>query len=123
VFGLIKFIIYLIRSFLDILDPAKNLLRQAPVETKYLYSIILGTFWSLAFGLYIGELLTIGYNMAGHVAIISMAFATWWVFQKVRRASHSSRDAYEALRSPDRAPKCYDMTDEERRQAVARMQR
>lgn len=121
-FGLIKFLIYLIKSSVAVLDPAKNVLRQAPVETKYLYSIMLGTFWSLVFGLYVGELLTIGYNMAGHVAVISMVFATWWVFCSVRRANYPSRDAYEALRSLDRAPKCYDMTDEERLQAVAKIQ-
>ena len=119
--GLFKFFIYVIKSFAAVLNPAKNVLRQAPFETKYLYSIMLGTFWSLAFGLYIGELLTIGYNMIGHVVIISMVFATWWVFRSVRNASHSSRNAYEILRSPDRTPKCYDMTDEERIKAAAKI--
>jgi len=47
------------------------------VYVKYFLSILLGCFWSLAFGLYIGELLTIGYNMLGHIAIISMVFVTW----------------------------------------------
>jgi len=120
-FGLIKFIIYLVKSSTAVLDPAKNLLSQAPVETKYLYSIILGMFWCLAFGLYVGELLTIGYNMLGHIAVITMAFATWWVFRAVRVANPSSRDAYELLRSPQRDPKCYDMTDEERMAAVQKI--
>jgi len=121
-FGLIKFFIYLIKSSVAVLNPAKNVLSQAPVETKYLYSIMLGTFWCLAFGLYVGELMTIGYNMIGHVAVITMAFATWWVFRSVRRANPTSRDAYELLRSPDRDPKCYEMTDEERLEAVAKTQ-
>jgi len=122
VFGLIKFFIYSIKSSAAVLNPAKNVLSQAPVETRYLYSIMLGTFWSLAFGLYVGELITIGYNMIGHVAVITMAFATWWVFRSVRRANPTSRDAYELLRSADRAPKCYEMTDEERLEAVAKTQ-
>lgn len=121
-FGLIKFFIYSIKSSAAVLNPAKNVLSQAPVETRYLYSIMLGTFWSLAFGLYVGELITIGYNMIGHVAVITMAFATWWVFRSVRRANPTSRDAYELLRSADRAPKCYEMTDEERLEAVAKTQ-
>jgi hypothetical protein len=119
--GLFKFFIFLVSSSLAVLDPARNVLREAPVETKYFYSIILSLFWCLAFGLYVGEFLTIGYNMVGHVALISMAFLTWAVFRSVERANQSSRDAYEALRSPDRTPKCYDMTDEERRVAAAKI--
>ena len=100
--GLIKFFIFLVSSSLAVLDPAKNVLREAPVETKYFYSILLSLFWCLAFGLYVGEFLTIGYNMIGHVALISMAFLTWWVFYSVKQANQSSRDAYEAQKNPGR---------------------
>lgn len=33
------------------------------------------------------------------------------------------RNAYEVLRSPDRQPKCYDMTDQERSAAIVRLNR
>lgn len=33
------------------------------------------------------------------------------------------RNAYELLRSPDRQPKCYDMTDTERAAAIMRLNR
>lgn len=33
------------------------------------------------------------------------------------------RNAYEVLRSPDRQPKCYDMTEQERDAAIVRLNR
>jgi hypothetical protein len=84
-FSVLKFIYILFRQGKTLLNPNLNPLRHAPVHIRYFASILLGCFWSLAFGLYIGELLTIGYNMIGHIAIISMAFATWAVFKTVEK--------------------------------------
>lgn len=40
-----------------------------------------------------------------------------------RNANRLFRDEYEILRCPRRTPKCYDMTDEERRQAIVKINR
>lgn len=117
-FGLIKFIIAVVRAAWRSLDPNVNPLRHAPPEFKYLASILLGCFWSLAFGLWAGELMFIGYNMLGHVAVITMAFVTWRVMRYSEK-KYAPRGAGEILRDPARAPKCYDMTDQEREQAIA----
>lgn len=116
-FGLIKFIALLFRSFVQLLDPNKNQLRHAPPQVKYLASILLGTFWCLAFGIFTGELLWIGYNMIGHVLLITMAFVTWLVFQYFKK-TYSPRTGDEYLRSPDRSPRCQELTDEERLLAI-----
>lgn len=34
---------------------------------------------------------------------------------------NTARNSYELLRSPDRSPKCYDMTEQERAAAVTRL--
>lgn len=68
-----------------ILHPDHNPLRHAPNEYKYLASIILAWFWCVAFGLYFGELLMIGYNILGHIAVITMIFATCITFQWFKR--------------------------------------
>jgi hypothetical protein len=79
--------------------------------------ILLSCFWCLAFGLYIGELLTIGYNMLGHVAIVTMVFVTWYVF---RSLNHTNARGADYLRMPDYSSRCDEMTDEQRRASVAR---
>lgn len=112
-FGLLKFIIAVCRTFYELLDPNLNALRNAPVSIKYGASILLACLWCLAFGLYVGELTMIGYNMFGHIAIVSMAFLTWLVMRTVTR-QYPDRGDYERLRDPDRTPKCYDMTEEEK---------
>jgi hypothetical protein len=64
--------------------------------------------------LYIGEQLTIGYNMFGHIAIISMAFGTWAVFRSVEKSYGPREGTVDFLRMPDRSSRCDDLTDEER---------
>lgn len=52
---------------------------------RYLATILLASFWCLAFGVYFGDIQNIGYNMLGHAAVISMAFVTWAVFKQSDR--------------------------------------
>jgi hypothetical protein len=91
-----------------------NPLRYAPMYVKYFLSILLGCFWSLAFGLYIGELLTIGYNMLGHIAIISMVFATWAVFRSVENTYGPRGGTVDWLRMPDYSSRCDELTEDQR---------
>jgi len=119
-FGLIKFLIAVCRTFYELLDPNLNALRNAPASIKYGASILLACLWCLAFGLYVGELAMIGYNMFGHIAIVSMAFLTWLVMRTVTR-QYPDRGDYERLRDPGRTPKCYDMTEEEKLMAVEKI--
>jgi hypothetical protein len=118
-FSVLKFFWFLSRSSWNIVNPNLNPLRHAPAHIKYFASILLGCFWSLAFGLYIGELLTIGYNMIGHIAIISMVFATWAVFRSVEKAYKPRTDA-NWLRAPDRSSRCDELTEDQRLAAVSR---
>ena len=39
------------------------------IHIRYFATILLACFWCLAFGLYFGEFLFIGYNMLGHVDV------------------------------------------------------
>ena len=56
----------------------------------------------------------IGYNMIGHIAVISMAFITWGVF-KLSKNVYGPRQGTESyLRTPDFASRCDELTDEER---------
>ena len=64
-----------------LLHPSHNPLRHAPKEYAYMATSILACFWCLSFGLYMGELVTIGKSMLGHIAIITMVFATLITFQ------------------------------------------
>ena len=41
----------------------------------------------------------------------------------MNRISNIFRTAYEVLRAPDRQPKCYDMTEQERATAIMRLNR
>ena len=113
-FSVLKFIWLVSRSSWNIMNPNLNPLRHAPVYAKYFLSILLGCFWSLAFGLYVGELLTIGYNMLGHIAIISMVFATWAVFRSVENVYGPRGGTQDWLRMPDRSSRCDELTDEQR---------
>ena len=113
-FSILKFFWLVSRSSWNIMNPNLNPLRHAPVYVKYFLSILLGCFWSLAFGLYFGELLTIGYNMLGHIAIISMVFATWAVFASVERAYSPRQGSVDYLRMPDRSSRCDELTEEQR---------
>jgi hypothetical protein len=120
-FGLLKFIYGLFGAGKNLLDPNINPLRQAPVHIRYFASILLGCFWSLAFGLYIGELVTIGYNMLGHIAIISMVFGTWIVFRSVDTVYGPRSGTVNWLRAPDYSSRCDEMTDEQRRELAAKL--
>lgn len=111
-FSVFKFIYTLFKSFPDLLKIDRNALKNIPNESKYLAMIMLSCFWCLAFGLFFGELLTIGYNMFGHVAIITMAFVTWYVFRGYQK-TNQKRDV-DYLRSPDRSSRCDEYTDEQR---------
>ena len=114
-FSVLKFIWLVSQSSWTLMNPNLNPLRPAPVYVKYFLSILLGCFWSLAFGLYIGELLTIGYNMLGHIAIISMVFVTWTVFRSVE-TTYAPRTGVDWLRAPDRSARDEEMSDEQRQQ-------
>ena len=113
-FSVIKFFWLVYRSSWNIINPNMNPLRHAPVYVKYFLSILLGCFWSLAFGLYIGELLTIGYNMLGHIAIISMVFATWAVFRSVENTYGPRGGTVDWLRMPDYSSRCDELTEDQR---------
>lgn len=115
--GSFKFLLAIYRAALQLLDPDRNALRFAPPQIKYGASILLACLWCLAFGVYIGELWSIGYNMLGHIFVVSMVFVTWTVFKTVT-LRYPERNEYELLRDPNRTPKCYEMTEEERISAV-----
>lgn len=112
-FSVLKFFWLLSRASWNTLNPNSNPLRHAPPHIKYFASILLGCFWSLAFGLYVGELITIGYNMIGHIAIISMVFGTWAVFRTVEN-TYKPRTGAQWLRAPDHSSRCDELTEEQR---------
>lgn len=107
------------RSFPDLLNIDRNALKSVPDQTKYLAMILLSCFWCLSFGMYFGELMTIGYNMFGHVALITMVFVTWWTFRHYRLLSPSRRGV-DFLRAPDRSSRCDEYTDEQREELAKR---
>ena len=113
-FGILKFIYGLFQQIVQLLDPDRNPLRYAPPYVRYLTSIILAWLWCISYGLYFGELLTVGYNIFGHVAIIGMVFVTLKVFKETEKTYGSRCGTTLYLTMPDRLPKCYDMTDEEK---------
>jgi hypothetical protein len=114
-FGLLKFLWLVCQSFVNLLNVDRNELKRVPDETKYLAMIMLSCFWSLAFGLYTGELFFIGYSMIGHVLLITMCFVTWWTFRayRARQAPYRHRGE-DFLRMPDRSSRCDELTDEQR---------
>jgi hypothetical protein len=116
-FSVLKFIWIVFQAFPALLNMNRNALANVPDPTKYLAMILLSVFWCLAFGLYIGELLTIGYNMLGHVAIVTMVFVTWYVF---RSLNHTNARGADYLRMPDYSSRCDELTEEQRQAAAAR---
>ena len=114
-FSVIKFFYLLLRGGWGILNPNLNPMRNAPLHIKYFFTLILGLFWSLAFGLYTAQFFFIGINMLAHMAVISMIFVTWYTFSRFRRAYP---DTYPLMRDPNFSPKCYEMTDVERQQSA-----
>lgn len=120
-FTILKLIYILFKSFRDGLNPNLNSLRYAPTYIKYLTSILLACFWCLAFGIYIGELLTIGYNMIGHIALISMAFSTGYIMRLFKKTYGPREGTLEYLRMPDRGSRCDEMTDEQRKELAIKI--
>jgi hypothetical protein len=110
-FAVFKFLFNKGRS---VLDPNLNPLRHAPLHIRYFATILLGCFWCLAFGLYFKDFQLIGFNMLGHIAVISMAFITWTVFKQFDRIYRPRDGTQEWLRMPDRSSRCDEMTDEQR---------
>ena len=111
--GLFKFLRLLFKTFWQLLDPNKNGLKNAPMQIKYLASIWLACFWALAFSLYTGEIIYLGYNVFGHLAIVSMAFVTWLVVRTVEK-EYPERPKDEQLRQPDRSPRDQELSDNEK---------
>ena len=70
-----------------LLDNTKNALRTAPMEYKFLLSNTLAAMWCIGFGVYTAELLFIGYNIIGHMVLISCVFFTWFVFTAEKKTS------------------------------------
>jgi len=114
-FSVFKFLVMVIkfcwRKGWSILNPNINPMRNAPMYAKYFATILLGLFWSLAFGLYTAQFFYIGINMIAHIAVISAVFITWATFQGFKRG-YPAR--YPLMRDPNFSPKCYEMTDAER---------
>ena len=119
-FGLLKMLYYGLREFPRLLDIRYNSLANVPDPSKYLAMIMLSLFWCLAFGIYAGELLLIGYNMIGHVAVITMCFVTWWTFRNYRLRTPPGR-RQDWLRAPDRSSRCDEYTDEQREELAKRI--
>lgn len=120
-FSVLKFLWIVCKAFPNLLNVDRNALKNVPDPTKYLSMVMLSCFWCLAFGLYIGELLTIGYNMIGHIAIVTMVFVTWRVFKGFNTNTNSRQYTQEYLRAPDRSSRCDEYTDEWRKGIVAKL--
>jgi hypothetical protein len=52
--------------------------------------------------------------MLGHIAIISMVFATWAVFRTVESTYSPRQGSVDYLRMPDRSSRCDELTEEQR---------
>jgi fatty acid desaturase len=118
-FGVMKFVRTLFLAYRDLLHIDRNALKAIPDQSKYLAMILLSCFWCLAFGIYFGELLVIGYNMLGHVALITMVFVTWLTFRHYQMIN-PLRSGVDYLRAPDRSSRCDEYTDEERERLTTR---
>jgi hypothetical protein len=115
VFNLFSLMLQKLRS---LLDPNLNPLRHAPLLVRYFATVLLASFWCLAFGMYFGDIQTVGYNMVGHTAVISMAFVTWAVFKQFDRIYGPRAGTQEWLRMPDRSSRCDEMTEEQIREKI-----
>lgn len=116
-FSLLKFIWIVLRAFPGLMNVRTNALANVPDQTKWLAMVMLSCFWALAFSLYIGELMTIGYNILGHVAIVTMVFVTWWTFKSLNRSNPRGANY---LRMPDYSSRCDELTEEQRLAALSR---
>ena len=68
-----------------LLDSTKNGLKNSPMEYKFLATNLLASLWCIAFGIFTAELLFIGYNIIGHICLITMVFFTWFVFNNEKK--------------------------------------
>jgi hypothetical protein len=113
-FGLLKLFYHLFNSGFKLLNPNTNPLKYAPFQVKFIASILLACFWCLAFGLYFKKFQGIGYNMFGHIAVISMVFVTWGVFKLSKNIYGPRQGTQSYLRTPDFASRCDELSDEQR---------
>ena len=113
-YSVLRFFYFIIQKGRSLLDPNLNPLRHAPAHVRYFATVLLACFWCLAFGLYFKDFLLIGYNMLGHIAVISMSFVTWAVFKQFDRIYSARAGTEDWLRMPDRGSRCDEMTDEQR---------
>jgi hypothetical protein len=100
-----------------ILNPNLNPMRGAPMYVKYVATILLGCFWSLAFCLYTAQFFIIGLNMLAHMAVISMVFVTWTTFKGFKRVYPTplgTPGQYPLMRHPTAEQRCSEMSDAER---------
>jgi len=77
-------------SYDDYLTVSRPHLERAikrPGEFKYTMSVVLAGMWCAIFGIYTVELTFIGYNILGHIAVITGVFVTHRVFQTAREYS------------------------------------
>ena len=116
--SVLKFINFMFQKLRSLLDPNLNSLRHAPALIRYFATILLACFWCLAFGMYFGDIQTVGYNTMGHVAVISMAFVTWTVFKQFDRIYGPREGTQEWLRMPDRSSRCDEMNEEQRLEKI-----
>lgn len=117
-FSILKFFYLMLKAFPSLLHIDRNALKNVPDQSKYLAMILLSCFWCLAFGLFAGELLFIGYNMIGHVAVLTMVFVTWWTFRNLANNKGRGEDY---LRMPDRSSRCDEYTHLERDRLAANL--
>lgn len=68
-----------------LLDSGKNALKNSPMEYRFLASNLLAAMWCIGFGIYTAELLYIGYNIIGHLTLITCVFFTFFVFTAERK--------------------------------------
>ena len=116
-FSVLKFVWIVCRAFPGLMNVRTNALAHVPDQTKWLAMVMLSSFWGLAFTLYVGELMLIGYNILGHIAIVTMVFVTWHTFRSLNRASGRGANY---LRMPDYSSRCDELTEEQRAAGVAR---
>ena len=69
------------------MNPARNVLKNMPVEQRFSFSMILSGLWSLAFCIYIGEVMMIAPYMLGHFALLGATMITWLIFKWAEKRS------------------------------------
>jgi uncharacterized protein YggT (Ycf19 family) len=116
--SVLKYFFFSLQKLQSLLDPNLNPLRHAPPYMKYIATVLLACLWCLAFALFFGDIKLVGYNIAGHVAVISMAFVTWAVFKQANRIYGPREGTQDWLLMPDRSSRCDEMTDEQRLEKV-----